>query len=97
MLLEKTPASRFAPRATLNLGRIYELRDFAGDQINLGLAIRYYQNVIDQWPDKPIASEAVLRLGSAYIHLAWLGLSDMSLWIAFPISVVWVIVVIRWG
>jgi predicted small integral membrane protein len=32
-----------------------------------------------------------------YIHLAWLGLTDLSLWIAFLISVGWVIVVMRWG
>ena len=36
-------------------------------------------------------------LGSAYIHLAWLGLTDFSLWIASVISVIWVIIVMRWG
>ena len=36
-------------------------------------------------------------LGSAYIHLAWLGLTDLSLWFAMPISWVWVVVVMRWG
>lgn len=36
-------------------------------------------------------------LGSAYIHLAWLGLTDLPLWIAFGIAVVWMIVVMRWG
>jgi predicted small integral membrane protein len=36
-------------------------------------------------------------LGSAYIHLAWLGLTDLSLWYATLISVLWVIVVMRWG
>jgi predicted small integral membrane protein len=36
-------------------------------------------------------------LGSAYIHLAWLGLTDSSLWIATVISVAWIAVVIRWG
>ena len=36
-------------------------------------------------------------LGSAYIHLAWLGLTDFSLWIATLISVGWIMVVIRWG
>ena len=36
-------------------------------------------------------------LGSAYIHLAWLGLTDLSLWYAMIPSVVWVIVVMRWG
>lgn len=36
-------------------------------------------------------------LGSAYIHLIWLGLSDLSLWYALPLSVCWMIIVIRWG
>jgi len=36
-------------------------------------------------------------LGSAYIHLAWMGLTEYSLWIAFAIAVVWMIGVMRWG
>ena len=36
-------------------------------------------------------------LGSAFIHLAWLGLTDLSLWIALPVSAVWMIIVMRWG
>jgi predicted small integral membrane protein len=36
-------------------------------------------------------------LGSAYIHLAWIGLTNFSLWIAFSIAIVWMIAVMRWG
>ena len=36
-------------------------------------------------------------LGSAYIHLAWIGLTDYSLWIAFLIAIVWMVVMMRWG
>ena len=36
-------------------------------------------------------------LGSAYIHLAWIAFTDLTLWIALPISVCWVFVVMRWG
>jgi predicted small integral membrane protein len=36
-------------------------------------------------------------LGSAYIHLAWLGLTDLSLWFATGISAAWVAVAIRYG
>lgn len=36
-------------------------------------------------------------LVSAYIHLAWIGLTNASLWIALAISVVWMAVVTRWG
>lgn len=36
-------------------------------------------------------------LGSAYIHLAWIGITDLSLWYATAISLGWVVVVMRWG
>ncbi len=36
-------------------------------------------------------------LGSAYIHLAWLGLTDLSLWWALAVSVVYMIAMMRWG
>jgi len=36
-------------------------------------------------------------LGSAYIHLAWLGLTQANLWFALAISAVWMLVVMRWG
>ncbi len=36
-------------------------------------------------------------LSNAYINLAWLGLTDMTIWISFVIGVVWMLVVMRWG
>jgi len=36
-------------------------------------------------------------LGSAYIHLAWLGLSDITLWVGFAIALCWMVIVMRWG
>jgi len=36
-------------------------------------------------------------LGSAYIQLAWLGLTDLSLYFALAIAMVWMILVLRWG
>lgn len=36
-------------------------------------------------------------LGSAYIFLAWVGLTNFSLWIMLVIAVCWVIGVMRWG
>ncbi len=36
-------------------------------------------------------------LGSAYIHLAWVGMTDLSIYIALGISVVWMMVLMRWG
>ena len=36
-------------------------------------------------------------LGSAYIHLAWIGFTDLPLWFALPIAGVWMIALMRWG
>ena len=36
-------------------------------------------------------------LSSAFLHLAFLGLSSVSLWIVLAISVVWIGIVLRWG
>lgn len=36
-------------------------------------------------------------LVSAYIHLLFLGLTDLSLWLALGLSVVWLGIVLRWG
>ena len=36
-------------------------------------------------------------LTSAYIHLAWLGLTELSLYIALAVSVLWLAILLRWG
>jgi len=36
-------------------------------------------------------------IGSAFIFLAWIGLTDFSLWILLAIVVGWTFVVMRWG
>ncbi|MFI8480975.1 DUF2160 domain-containing protein [Pseudomonas sp. NPDC078700] len=36
-------------------------------------------------------------LGSAYLHLMVIGVTDWSVWIASVLSVVWLLVVMRWG
>ena len=36
-------------------------------------------------------------LGSAYINIAWMGLTELSLWFSLLISVLWVVIVIRYG
>ncbi len=36
-------------------------------------------------------------LTAAYIHLVFLGFSELSLWIALAISVVWLLILMRWG
>ena len=36
-------------------------------------------------------------LGSAFILLAWIGLTGLSLWWAFAIAVVFLLATLRWG
>jgi predicted small integral membrane protein len=36
-------------------------------------------------------------LGSAYLHLLVIGVTDWNLWIASALSVVWMCAVMRWG
>ena len=36
-------------------------------------------------------------LSTAYIHLTFLAVSDVTLWVALAVSVVWVAVLLRWG
>ena len=36
-------------------------------------------------------------LSSAFIHLAWIGMTSLNLWIAFVIAVIWMIILMRWG
>lgn len=34
---------------------------------------------------------------AAFMHLAWIGLTTLSLWIVLPFAVTWIIVVMIWG
>ncbi|OSQ43688.1 DUF2160 domain-containing protein [Thalassospira sp. MCCC 1A01428] len=36
-------------------------------------------------------------LGAAYIHLAWLAVTDTTVLVASGIAIVWLLVVMRWG
>ena len=36
-------------------------------------------------------------LSGAYIHLAWLGLTNYPLWWATIIMLVWMVILMRWG
>ena len=67
-LLAKTPDSKFAPRAMMNLGRIAELVDYTGDTSDLATARDWYQKVVDRFPGLPIAGEAALRIAGTYIQ-----------------------------
>lgn len=36
-------------------------------------------------------------LSAAYIHLAFLAVSQVSLWIALVVAVIWQLILFRWG
>ena len=36
-------------------------------------------------------------LSAAYIHLTFLAVSDITLWVALAVSVIWLLVLLRWG
>lgn len=36
-------------------------------------------------------------LSAAYLHLAWIGLTDWSLWLALALSLILMVVLMRWG
>ncbi len=36
-------------------------------------------------------------LSAAYINLAFLAVSNVTLWIALAVSVIWLLVLLRWG
>jgi tetratricopeptide (TPR) repeat protein len=68
LLLEKSPQSKYAPRTMMNLGRLAELRDYFGDAVDPSRARQWYQQVVERWPDDPIAGEATLRIAATYIQ-----------------------------
>lgn len=67
-LLDKAPASKYVGRAMMNLGRIEELSDYYGDQVDLAAARRCYERVLERWPDSAIAGEALLRIAATHIQ-----------------------------
>ncbi|MFT6034115.1 MAG: putative small integral membrane protein [Arenicella sp.] len=36
-------------------------------------------------------------LSAAYIHLTFLAITELSLWIALAISITWLLALLRWG
>jgi tetratricopeptide (TPR) repeat protein len=58
---------RYVTRSMMNLGRIAELRDYPGDKMDLDGARAKYLEVVEKYPNEPIASEATLRAGATLV------------------------------
>jgi outer membrane protein assembly factor BamD (BamD/ComL family) len=67
-VIDAAPGSAYAGRATLNLGRIAEIRDFGGDEIDLDTARQRYREVLEGWPGTRLADEAALRYADTYFQ-----------------------------
>lgn len=67
-LAEPALNSRFAARSLMNLGRISELKDYDADVVDLNSARQRYAEVVERFPNDPIASEATLRLAGAHVQ-----------------------------
>lgn len=67
-LVVAAPESIFAARALIQLGRVAEVRDYGGDEIDLDAARAYYRQVTEGWPDASIADEAALRYADTYFQ-----------------------------
>ncbi|MEM8737042.1 MAG: tetratricopeptide repeat protein [Planctomycetota bacterium] len=67
-LVERSPASEFAPRSLLNLGRLAEIQDHRQDRTDLEAARRYYSEVLETWPEAAIAGEAALRYADTFVQ-----------------------------
>ncbi|MDN3683754.1 DUF2160 family membrane protein [Vibrio sinaloensis] len=36
-------------------------------------------------------------MSSAFIHLGFVGLTELSIWVPFTLSVIWLSTVLKWG
>ncbi|MEM9419367.1 MAG: hypothetical protein AAGA25_10010 [Planctomycetota bacterium] len=67
-IADQSPDSPFAARSVLNLGRIDEIRDYLGDEIDLEGAREHYRQVFENWPDQDIADQAALFYATTYFQ-----------------------------
>jgi len=67
LLAAKAKSPVIRSLSQMELGRIWEISDFAGDSVDLEKAREYYRAVIDERAEPGIANEAVIRLGNSLI------------------------------
>ncbi|HAI14717.1 MAG TPA: hypothetical protein DCM28_23630 [Phycisphaerales bacterium] len=68
-IVDGCPDKQLVGRALINLGRIAELRDYPGDEVDMDKARVFYQKVIDAYPDQELADEAMLWNAGTYIQV----------------------------
>jgi tetratricopeptide (TPR) repeat protein len=66
-IIDHAPGTRWSARAMYNIGRILELRDYPDDQLDMDGAREWYDRVVREFPDQPIAGEAVLRSAAVLV------------------------------
>jgi outer membrane protein assembly factor BamD (BamD/ComL family) len=65
-LTEQYPHSIYTASALIDLGRIAEIADFRGDPTDVHTARRYYQRVIEEFPNSDMSIRATLFLAQTY-------------------------------
>lgn len=63
-LIERYPDSEWTAQGAYTLGRILEIRDFQGNEVDIAGAIRWYEHCIAHWPELPVAAMARFRLAA---------------------------------
>ena len=66
-MAERFPDHELAPHALLYMGRIHDIRDFAGDEPDYPAARAAYQRILERYPDHPVAADAAIRYGLTYV------------------------------
>ncbi|MCC5849750.1 MAG: tetratricopeptide repeat protein [Verrucomicrobia bacterium] len=66
-MAEAYPDHELAPNALLYMGRIHDIRDFAGDEPDYPAARNAYQLILERYPDHPVAADAAIRYGMTYV------------------------------
>lgn len=66
-LVNDHPDHSLVPQALLFLGRLHDIRNYAGDEPDYERARAYYQKFLERFPDHDLAGDAVIRIGMTHI------------------------------
>lgn len=66
-IIDRAPRTVWAARSMYNIGRILELRDYPDDELDLDGAREWYERVAREFPELPIAGEAMLRASATLV------------------------------
>lgn len=68
LLIEKTPKSKYAPRAMMNIGRLAELVDYSDDVSDRVKAREWYAKAANAGKGTELEAEAAFRIAATYVQ-----------------------------